>query len=648
MQIEDVLFKDLMIMDLKAETKKAAIDEMVSKLHEEGIVDDAEAYEEGIIAREEQTSTGLGDGVAMPHAQHTTVEKAAVLFAKSEKGVDFEALDGEPVHLFFMIAAPEGESDVHLQVLAGLSRSLVDADFIEQLKEAQTPDEVLELFGAKEESASESAASTTTEEEKSEETDTTSETEEKPFIVAVTACPTGIAHTYMAEEALEKKAEELGVDIRVETNGSSGVQNRLTADEIKKADGVIVVADTHVETNRFAGKHVVERPVSDGINKSEELINRVLEGNAPILQADTEESYETTESNEKQSVWNTIYKDLMNGISHMLPFVVGGGILLALSFLFESWLGTDSMWTTSFNEIGGAAFDFLIPILAGFIASSIADRPGLLPGMAGGLIAVDSNAGFLGGLVAGFLAGYLVNGIKKALRKLPQSLEGIKTILLYPVLGLLTTGILMFFVVGPIFATINNAMINFLENIGTGNAVVLGALLAGMMAIDMGGPFNKAAYAFSIGIFTDTGDGSLMAAVMVGGMVPPLAIALATAFFPNKFNELQRQSGLTNLVMGISFITEGAIPFAAADPLRVIGSSVLGAAIAGGLTQFWNVSIPAPHGGLFVVTLADHPIMFIVALIIGSVLSGVILGLWKPKIEDTETMDQKETIQKMS
>lgn len=637
MQIKDILFEDLMIMDLQAESKTAVIEEMVNKLYEEGIIDDAQAYKKGIIKREEQTSTGLGDGVAMPHAKHSSVKQAAVLFAKSKQGVDFEALDGEPVNLFFMIAAPAGENDVHLQVLASLSRSLVDGDFIQQLKEVNTSTEVLELFKEKErelDGEEESVETAPTAEATTED----SKNEEKPFIVAVTACPTGIAHTYMAEEALQNKAEELGVDIRVETNGSSGVQNRLTADEIDRADGVIVAADTKVETNRFAGKHVVQRPVSDGINKSEELINRVIDGKASILQADAGTSVEETEDNEDQSIWNTVYKDLMNGVSHMLPFVVGGGILMAVSFLFESWLGSDSIWFTSLNDIGNAAFTFLIPILAGFIASSIADRPGLLPGMAGGLIAVNSNAGFLGGLVAGFLAGYLMNGIKKGLKGLPQLLEGLKTILLFPVLGLLATGALMYFIVGPIFATINNGMISFLENIGTGNAVVLGAILGGMMAIDMGGPFNKAAYAFSIGIFTDTGDGSLMAAVMVGGMVPPLAIALATTLFSDRFNEIQRQSGLTNFIMGLSFITEGAIPFAAADPLRVIGSSVLGSAIAGGLTQLWNVSIPAPHGGLFVVTLAQHPFMFILALIIGSVIAGVLLGLWKPKEEPAEAV----------
>ncbi len=629
MKIEDVMFKDLMIMDLEAKTKEDAIDEMISKLDEHNIVDDAAVFKEGIMQREAQTSTGLGDGVAMPHSKNSAVQKPAVLFAKSKSGVDFEALDGEPVYLFFMIAAPEGENDLHLQVLATLARSLVDASFVEGLKAAESPEKILALFNQKE-------AELNPEPTVEADTEVVADTvEEVPFIVAVTACPTGIAHTYMAEEALKETAERLGVEIRVETNGSSGVGNRLTPAEISRAAGVIVAADTNVETNRFDGKKVIQRPVSDGINKSEELISRIIEGNAPIFHAD-QTDFQATESDEEQSIWSRTYKDLMNGVSHMLPFVVGGGILIAISFLFESLLGSESIWFTSLNEIGSASFNFLIPILAGYIAMSIADRPGLLPGMAGGLLAVNSNAGFLGGLVAGFVAGYVMIMIRKSLKSLPKSLEGLKTILLFPVLGLLVTGLLMYFIVGPVFATINNSMLSFLENIGTANAVVLGALLGGMMAFDMGGPLNKAAYAFSIGIYTDTGDGSLMAAVMAGGMIPPLAIALAAKFFPNKFSEMERQTFLSNLIMGASFITEGAIPFAASDPFRVIGSSVVGAAVAGGLTQLWNVSIPAPHGGIFVVPLSNHPVMFILALLIGTVISGVILGLWRPKVETVE------------
>ena len=625
MKIEDLLFKDLMIMDLEANTKETAIDEMVNQLVEKAIIDDADVFKEGIMEREAQTSTGLGDGIAMPHSKNSVVNQPAVLFAKSKTGVDFEALDNEPVHLFFMIAVPEGENDLHLQVLAKLARSLVDATFIADLKKAKNPERILELFNQKE---AELNPTSNLDQEHSE-----LKNKERPFIVAVTACPTGIAHTYMAEEALKETAERLDVEIRVETNGSSGVGNQLTAAEISRADGVIIAADTKVETSRFDGKKVIQRPVSDGINKSEELINRVVEGKAPIFHADQSE-FQVDESREDQSIWNRTYKDLMNGVSYMLPFVVGGGILIAISFLFESLLGSESIWFTSLNAIGVASFNFLIPILAGYIAMSIADRPGLLPGMAAGLLAENSNAGFLGGLVAGFIAGYVILLLKKSLKSLPKSLEGLKTILLFPVLGLLITGVLIYFLVGPVFATINNGMLSFLENIGTANIVVLGALLGGMMAVDMGGPFNKAAYAFSIGIYLDTGDGSLMAAVMAGGMIPPLAIALATRLFPDKFTKLEKQSALSNFIMGASFITEGAIPFAAADPLRVIGSSVLGAAVAGGLTQLWNVSIPAPHGGVFVVPLSNHPFMFLFAFIIGSIISGGALGLWKPRIEE--------------
>jgi len=432
----------------------------------------------------------------------------------------------------------------------------------------------------------------------------------------------------MAEDSLKLMAEKMGVDIRVETNGSDGVKNPLTADEIRRADGVIVAADKKVEMARFNGKHVLQRPVSDGINKAEELITKAMRQEAPILNVEGD-IFAVNESDEKPSIIGRVYKDLMNGISHMLPFVVGGGILIAISFLFETSFGSDSPLFISFMAIGGAAFSFLIPILAGYIAMSIADRPGLLPGMAGGYLAVQANAGFLGGLIAGFLAGYIMVYLKKAFKGLPRTLDGMKTILLYPVFGLLITGLLMYFLVGPVFSTINTAMITFLENLGTGNAVLLGAVLGGMMAIDMGGPFNKAAYAFSIGIFTDTGDGSLMAAVMAGGMIPPLAIGIATLLFKNKFTDIEQKSGLSNILLGLSFITEGAIPFAAADPMRVIGSSIVGSAIAGGLTQLWAVSIPAPHGGLFVITLANRPLMFLLALLIGTVVSALMLGLWK-------------------
>ena len=611
-------------MDLQGTTKEGVIDEMISGLSANGIINDAAVYKEGIMKRESQTSTGLGDGIAMPHAKNKAVIKPAVVFAKSAAGVDYASLDGQPAHLFFMIAAPEGANNVHLEVLASLSRLLINPDFTASLKKAKTPEEVQGLFAAAEaareakeqaEAAAKAAPVATTE-------------TKRPFVIAVTACPTGIAHTYMAEDSLKLMAEKMGVDIRVETNGSDGVKNALTADEIRRADGVIIAADKKVEMARFNGKHVLQRPVSDGINKAEELITKAMRKEAPILNVEGD-IFSASESDEKQSIIGRVYKDLMNGISHMLPFVVGGGILIAISFLFETSFGADSPLFISFMAIGGAAFSFLIPILAGYIAMSIADRPGLLPGMAGGYLAVQANAGFLGGLIAGFLAGYIMVYLKKAFKGLPRTLDGMKTILLYPVFGLLITGLLMYFLVGPVFSTINTAMITFLENLGTGNAVLLGAVLGGMMAIDMGGPFNKAAYAFSIGIFTDTGDGSLMAAVMAGGMIPPLAIGIATLLFKNKFTDIEQKSGLSNILLGLSFITEGAIPFAAADPMRVIGSSIVGSAIAGGLTQLWAVSIPAPHGGLFVITLANRPLMFLLALLIGTVVSALMLGLWK-------------------
>ena len=624
MKINDILLKELMIMDLQGTTKEGVIDEMISGLSANGIINDAAVYKEGIMKRESQTSTGLGDGIAMPHAKNKAVIKPAVVFAKSAAGVDYASLDGQPAHLFFMIAAPEGANNVHLEVLASLSRLLINPDFTASLKKAKTPEEVQGLFAA-----AEAAREAKEQAEAAAKAAPVAATETKrPFVIAVTACPTGIAHTYMAEDSLKLMAEKMGVDIRVETNGSDGVKNALTADEIRRADGVIIAADKKVEMARFNGKHVLQRPVSDGINKAEELITKAMRKEAPILNVEGD-IFSASESDEKQSIIGRVYKDLMNGISHMLPFVVGGGILIAISFLFETSFGADSPLFISFMAIGGAAFSFLIPILAGYIAMSIADRPGLLPGMAGGYLAVQANAGFLGGLIAGFLAGYIMVYLKKAFKGLPRTLDGMKTILLYPVFGLLITGLLMYFLVGPVFSTINTAMITFLENLGTGNAVLLGAVLGGMMAIDMGGPFNKAAYAFSIGIFTDTGDGSLMAAVMAGGMIPPLAIGIATLLFKNKFTDIEQKSGLSNILLGLSFITEGAIPFAAADPMRVIGSSIVGSAIAGGLTQLWAVSIPAPHGGLFVITLANRPLMFLLALLIGTAVSALMLGFWK-------------------
>lgn len=630
-----------MIMDLKATNKEDAIEEMVDKYYQVGVIDDKELYKADILKREAQTSTGIGDGIAMPHARDKAVKRATVLFAKSNSGIDYKSLDGQPAYLFFMIAAPDGADNLHLQALAALSSLLINPELVKNLKAAKTPDEVQNLFdqAMKEKEAKDKADEEKQKAQAEAAKAATSNDKKKPYVVAVTACPTGIAHTYMAEAALKEQAEKMGIDIKVETNGSEGVKHRLTADEIKRADGVIVAADKKVEMPRFDGKHLVNRPVSDGINKAEELINLAVEQKAPVFHDEGGASSEEEESEEKKSLWSRIYADLMNGISNMLPFVVGGGILMAISFLLENSVGAKSQWFLFFNNVGNYAFSFLIPVLAAYIAVSIGDRPALLPGFVGGYMASQatasvvsskSPAGFIGGLLAGFIAGWVIVFLKKWLKNLPHSLAGLKTILIYPVLGLLLTGAIMYFAVDPIFAVVNAAITHFLESMGTGNAVILGTLLGGMMSIDMGGPFNKAAYTFAIGTFTATQDGALMAAVMVGGMVPPLAIAIATTFWKNKFTEQERQAGLSNYILGLSFITEGAIPFAAGDPLHVIVSSVIGSAIGGGLTQLWGINVPAPHGGIFVTPLANKPLLYLLAVIIGAIISGVIYGVWKP------------------
>lgn len=645
MRITDLMIQETMIMDLQATTKDEAIDELIASLNRSGRINDPALFKEMIYKREAESSTGIGGGIAMPHAKTSAVNEPTVVFAKSRKGLDFEALDDQPAHVFFMIAAPEGAGNTHLRTLAALSRLLIDSDFISQLMSADTPAEVSALFDAKQaEAAKEKAKAEKAANVASGSGNAGGQQQQtsgmivgnansEDFVVAVTACPTGIAHTFMAEDALKKKAQEMGINIRVETNGSEGAQNVLTADEIARAKGVIVAADKNVEMARFDGKPVLQRPVSDGIRKSEELIRKAVNGDAPIYRSQGGNAKEEGASDGKISVGSKIYKDLMNGISHMLPFVVGGGILLAISFLFEQIASPDNPIVQLLQTIGGGtgAFHFLIPVLAGFIAMSIGDRPALMPGMVGGLMAVNSNAGFLGGLAAGFLAGYVVIGLRKLFKGLPKTLDGLKPILLYPVFGLLIVGTISYYIFDPVFGSLNTWLVDALGNLGTGNAVLLGLLLGGMMSIDMGGPFNKAAYTFAIGVFTSSGntDGAWMAAVMAGGMVPPLAIALATTFFKSKFTEQERKSGLTNYVLGFSFITEGAIPFAAADPLRVLTSCILGSAVAGGLTQLWSINVPAPHGGIFVAALANHAILFLLAVAIGSVISGLILGLWK-------------------
>ncbi|QWF34964.1 fructose-specific PTS transporter subunit EIIC [Latilactobacillus curvatus] len=639
MNIQDLLLKDAMIMDLQATTKEAAVDEMVARYKDIGVITDDALYRKDILAREAQSSTGIGEGIAMPHAKDSSVQRATVLFAKSQNGVEYDALDGQPVYLFFMIAAPEGANDTHLQALAGLSSLLINPQLVADLKQAQTPEDVQTLF-AKAQAAkdAEDAKEEAEEAAKAQAAAATPADDQKPFIVAVTACPTGIAHTYMAEAALKETAAKMGIDIKVETNGSEGVKHQLTADDINRATGVIIAADKKVDMPRFDGKHLLNRPVIDGIKKPAELIQKTLDEEGSIYHATESQSSEEA-SADKKTLWSRIYQDLMNGVSNMLPFVVGGGILMAISFLLEQTVGAHSTTFIFLNSLGNNAFNFLIPVLAAYIAISIGDRPALMPGFVGGymasqatasVLASKSPAGFLGGLAAGFIAGWVIVGLKKVFKNLPQTLDGLKPILIFPVLGLLIVGFIMYFMINPVFAQINLWLSTFLTHLGAGNALLLGAILGGMMSVDMGGPFNKAAYTFAIGVFTTTKDGSLMAAVMAGGMVPPLAIAVAATIFKNKFTGSERKQAFANYVLGISFITEGAIPFAASDPLHVIVSSVIGSAIGGGLTQLWQITVPAPHGGIFVAPLANHGLLFVLAVLIGTFVSALILGLWRP------------------
>lgn len=636
MKINDLLVKECMILDLKATDKKSAITEMVNKLYETGRIDNKEVFEEGILAREAQTTTGLGDGIAMPHAKNAAVVKPTVLFARSKDGLDYEALDGQPTYLFFMIAAPEGANDTHLQALASLSRLLLNPGMISDLKAANTPDEVLSIIDKAEKKLDE------------EEKEVVEEVKDAPFVVAVTACPTGIAHTYMAEDALKNKAKEMGINIKVETNGSEGVKHRLTDDEIARAAGVIVAADKNVEMARFDGKKLVNRPVSDGIKKTEELLRLATDGSASVYHHSSSGSESEGEETSSGSVGAKIYKDLMNGVSHMLPFVIGGGIAIALAFLIDqmigvpqdqlSQLGTYNPIAAYFKTIGDTAFGFMLPVLAGFIASSIADRPGLVVGFAAGAMSASGVAfgqltdtvpsGFLGALVGGFLAGYVIVFLKFIFKGLPKALDGIKSILFYPVFGLLITGFLMLFINIPMSA-INNGLNNFLANLSGGNAALLGALLASMMVIDMGGPINKAAYLFGTGTLAATvesGGSVVMASVMAGGMVPPLAIFIAIMLFKNQFTKKEQESALPNLIMGFSFITEGAIPFAASDPLRMIPSFVVGAALTGGLVGSLGIKLMAPHGGIFVIALVSNPLMYLLFIILGAFVSAIVLG----------------------
>lgn len=644
MKIQDLLKKEVMLLDLQATTKEAVIDEMITSLVNNGVVTDFETFKAGIMNREAQTSTGLGDGIAMPHSKNAAVKEATVLFAKSAKGVDYEALDGQPTDLFFMIAAPDGANDTHLAALAELSKYLMKAGFADKLRGVSSPEEVIAVFDAAE------AADKVAEEV------VAAPSGDRPFIVAVTACTTGIAHTYMAEEALKKVAAEMGVGIKVETNGASGVGNKLTAADIEKAKGVIIAADKAVDMPRFNGKPLVNRPVADGIKKTEELINIILNDEADVYVA--KEGAATVQSEEKLSAGQAFYKHLMSGVSQMLPFVIGGGIMIALAFLFDNILGVpqDQLGnlgsyheiSSMFMKIGQAAFGFMIPVFAGYVAYSIAEKPGLVSGFVAGSIASSGLAygkiafaaggektlalagvpsGFLGALVGGFLAGYVVLALKKYV-KVPRSLEGAKSILILPLFGVIITGLLMLAVNIPM-AAINTALNNFLTGLEGGSAVLLGLLVGGMMAVDMGGPANKAAYVFGTGTLAasvTSGGSIVMAAVMAGGMVPPLAVFIATLLFKNKFTQEERDSGLTNIIMGLSFITEGAIPFAAADPGRAIPSFMAGSAIAGALIGLAGIKLMAPHGGVFVIALTSNPFLYLVFVLIGALVSGVLFG----------------------
>ncbi|XOQ56704.1 MAG: PTS system, fructose-specific enzyme IIABC component [Lactobacillus delbrueckii] len=628
MRIKDILSPESMIMDLQATTKEEAINEMADLEVATGVVNNKEKFVESIWAREKESTTGIGGGIAMPHARNEYINKARVLFAKSEKGVDFDSLDQQPVYLFFMITAPAGADNTHLQALAKLSSLLINPDLVEKLKAAKTADEVIDLFSQAEADKDKEDAEREAELAAKKEAEAKAASDEKPLIVGVTACINGIAHTYMAEEALIKAGEKRGVEVRIETNGSEGVKHELTADEIKRAKGVIIASDKQVKMARFDGKQLVKHPVVDGINKPDQLIDEILSGKGSVYHAEAGEASESSAASDG-SVWSTIYRHLMSGISHMLPFVIGGGILMAISFLVEQYMGGAKSPAFIFlNSAGNLAFAFMVPVLAGYIAESIGDLPALMPGFVGGFMASIANsslggsyavnadvkaaspAGFLGGIAIGFIAGYLILGLKKLFAKLPKNVEGMKPMLLYPIFGLLFVALIMYYIINPVFGALNGVITNFLNGMGTGNLVLLTTILAGMMSIDMGGPFNKAAYVFASGAFandpTSKTSAILMAAVMVGGMVAPFATAIATTFFKNKFTEDERRAGVSNWILGFSFITEGAIPFASADPLHVIVSSIVGSAVGGALVGLWHVGVPAPHGGFWVIALSSN------------------------------------------
>ncbi len=642
MTIRDLLAAESINLNGTPAGKTEALNQCIDLMAKSGKIADVEKYRKGVFAREEEGTTGIGMGIAIPHCKSDAVTKAGLAAMVVKDGVDFESLDGTPAKIIFLIAAPNTEDNVHIQVLSKLSVMLMDEQFTNSLINAGSVDEFLNIIDSAEKAKDEKEADKEAKAKESVEVK-----KDDVFIVAVTACPTGIAHTYMAAEAIEKKAKELGYQVKVETRGSGGAKNVLTDDEIANAAGVIVACDTNVPTDRFDGKKVIECQVSDGINKAEELIKRIASGDAPVFKASGKKEASHSSVGGKESIGHQIYKHLMNGVSHMLPFVVGGGILIAIAFLIDGFsvdlnslpadqranFGTITQAAALFKGIGGTAFGFMLPILAGFIAMSIADRPGLAVGFVGGSIAANGTSGFLGALVAGFVAGYIVLLLKKVFSKLPESLDGMKPVLLYPLLGIFLVGVIMQFVVEPPIGALNTAINNGLNGLNGASAVVLGILLGGMMSVDMGGPVNKAAYVFGTASIA-AGNYNIMAAVMIGGMVPPIAIALATIFFKNKFTAEERKAGPTNFIMGLSFITEGAIPFAASDPLHVLPACVVGSAVAGGLSMAFGCTLMAPHGGIFVVPTIGNPLMYLVALVIGSFIACGLLGLLKKKVSE--------------
>lgn len=619
MKITDLLNIKSIAINPKVNSKNEAIDKLVDLMDASGNLVDKNEYKKAVLAREELSTTGIGDGIAIPHAKTKAVKNAGLAAMIVNDGVDYDSLDGNPAKIFFLIGAPDGENNVHLEVLARLSTMLMDEKFRNALENSKTPEEFVDLI----------------DEFENEKVNKVKEESKDGYrVLAVTACPTGIAHTFMAAESLEEKAKNMGVTIKVETNGSGGAKNVLTAKEIEEAECIIIAADKKVDMARFNGKKVIQTKVANGIHKAEELINKAISGDAPVYNHSGSKNADEEVSGENESIGRQIYKHLMNGVSHMLPFVIGGGILIALAFLFDDYsidpanFGMNTPFAAFLKTVGGTAFDFMLPILAGYIAMSIGDRPALAVGFVGGMLANKGGSGFLGALLAGFIAGYLVVGLKKLFEKLPNSLEGLKPVLLYPFFGILLIGAIIMFIINPPVSALNTGITNALNNMGESSRILLGAVLGGMMAFDMGGPLNKAAYVFGTASLAN-GQFEIMAAVMIGGMVPPLAIALCSTFFKKKFTKKERQSAVTNYVMGLSFITEGAIPFAAADPIRVIPSCVIGSATAGALSIFFGCALRAPHGGIFVLPVISNPIGYFIALVAGSVIGMLVLAVLK-------------------